>query len=39
MYMGPKAMLAPFSDDLETIDTNGDGQIDKWVDIYTWYDD
>ena len=39
MYMGPKAMLAPFSDDLETIDTNGDGQIDKWVDIYTWHDD
>ena len=39
MYMGPKAMLAPFSDDLETIDTNGDAQIDKWVDIYTWHDD
>ena len=39
MYMGPKAMLAPFSDDLETIDTNNDGQIDKWVDVYTSYDD
>ena len=38
MYMGPKAMLAPFSDDLETIDTDGDGQIDRWVDVYTWYD-
>ena len=39
MYMGPKAMLAPFSDDLETIDTDGDGQIDRWVDVYTWYDE
>ena len=39
MYMGPKAMLAPFSDDLETIDTDNDGQIDKWVDVYTFYDD
>ena len=27
MYMGPKAMLAPFSDDLETIDSDGDGII------------
>jgi len=39
MYMGPKALLAPFSDDLETIDTDGDGEIDKWINIYTWYDE
>ncbi len=39
MFMGPKAMLAPFSDDLETIDTDGDGEIDKWIDVYVWHDD
>ncbi|MEC7735815.1 MAG: C25 family cysteine peptidase [Candidatus Neomarinimicrobiota bacterium] len=39
MYMGPKAMLAPFSDDLETIDSNGDGDIDVWIHVFTWYDD
>ncbi|MBA65533.1 MAG: hypothetical protein CMG55_07010 [Candidatus Marinimicrobia bacterium] len=38
MYMGPKALLAPFSDDLETIDTDGDGNIDKWINVYSWYD-
>ena len=38
MYMGPKALLAPFSDDLETIDTNGDGEIDRWINVYSWYD-
>ena len=38
MYMGPKAMLAPFSDDLETIDSDGDGSIDKWIDVYTYHD-
>ena len=38
MYMGPKALLAPFSDDLETIDTDGDGSIDKWINVYSWYD-
>jgi hypothetical protein len=38
MYMGPKAMLAPFSDDLETIDSNDDGNIDTWVNVYTRYD-
>jgi hypothetical protein len=39
MYMGPKAMLAPFSDDLETIDTNDDGEIDVWIHVYTWHDE
>ena len=39
MYMGPKALLAPFSDDLETIDTNGDGNIDRWINVYSWYDE
>ena len=39
MYMGPKAMLAPFSDDLETIDTNNDGNIDVWIHVYTWHDE
>ena len=39
MYMGPKALLAPFSDDLETIDSDGDGIIDIWINIYTWYDE
>ena len=28
MYLGPKALLAIFSDDLETIDSDGDGMID-----------
>ena len=39
MYMGPKAMLAPFSDDLETIDTNNDDEIDVWIKVFTWYDE
>ena len=39
MYMGPKAMLAPFSDDLETIDSDGDGDIDVWIHVFTWYDE
>ena len=39
MYMGPKALLAPFSDDLETIDSDGDGVIDIWINVYTWYDE
>lgn len=39
MYMGPKAMLAPFSDDLETIDTNGDDEIDVWINVYTLHDE
>ena len=39
MYMGPKALLAPFSDDLETIDYDGDGNIDRWIDVYSWYDE
>jgi len=39
MYMGPKAMLAPFSDDLETIDSDSDGEIDVWINVYTWYDE
>ena len=39
MYMGPKAMLAPFSDDLETIDSDGDGIIDIWVNVYTYHDE
>ena len=38
MYMGPKALLAPFSDDLETIDSDGDGDIDVWIHVYTWND-
>ena len=38
MYMGPKALLAPFSDDLETLDTNGDGENDIWINVYTWFD-
>ncbi len=38
MYMGPKAMLAPFSDDLETIDSDDDGDIDIWINVYTRYD-
>ena len=38
MYMGPKALIAPFSDDLETIDTDGDGSIDRWINIYSFYD-
>ena len=36
--MGPKALIAPFSDDLETIDTDGDGSIDRWINIYSFYD-
>ena len=39
MYMGPKALLAPFSDDLETIDTNNDDEIDIWIKVFTWYDE
>ncbi len=39
MYMGPKALLAPFSDDLETIDTNNDEIIDIWINVYTWFDE
>ncbi|MFL3008767.1 MAG: C25 family cysteine peptidase [Candidatus Neomarinimicrobiota bacterium] len=39
MYMGPKSMLAPFSDDLETIDTDGDGIIDKWINVFTRFDE
>jgi len=39
MYMGAKALLAPFSDDLETIDSDGDDVIDVWIDVYTWYDE
>ena len=39
MYMGPKAMLAPFSDDLETIDQDDDGVIDVWIRVFTWHDD
>jgi hypothetical protein len=38
MYMGPKALLAPFSDDLETLDTDGDGENDIWINIYTSFD-
>ena len=38
MYMGPKALLAPFSDDLETLDTDGDGQNDIWINVYTSFD-
>jgi hypothetical protein len=32
-------MLAPFSDDLETIDTDGDDLIDKWIDVYVMHDE
>mgnify|MGYP001177269401 CR=1 FL=1 len=39
MYMGPKALLAPFSDDLETVDTDSDGDIDVWINVYTWHDE
>ena len=39
MYMGPKALMAPFSDDLETIDSNGDGDVDVFINVYTWYDE
>ncbi len=39
MYLGPKALLAAFSDDLETIDTDQDGVIDTWINIFTWYDE
>ena len=39
MYMGPKAMLAPFSDDLETIDSDGDDEIDTWINVYAFYDE
>jgi len=39
MYMGPKALLAPFSDDLETIDTNNDDEIDVWIKVFTWHDE
>ena len=39
MYMGPKAMIAPFSDDLETIDQDDDGVIDVWIRVFTWHDD
>ncbi|MBI90221.1 MAG: hypothetical protein CMG60_09055 [Candidatus Marinimicrobia bacterium] len=39
MYLGPKALLAIFSDDLETIDSNGDGMIDTWINVFTWYDE
>ena len=36
--MGPKALVAPFSDDLETVDTNNDGFIDIWINVYTLHD-
>ena len=39
MYMGPKALLAPFSDDLETIDSDGAGNIDVWINVYTKHDE
>ncbi len=39
MYMGPKAMLAPFSDDLETIDSDDDGEIDTWINVFTRHDE
>ena len=39
MYLGPKALLAIFSDDLETIDSNGDGFIDTWINVFTWHDE
>ena len=39
MYMGPKSMLAPFSDDLETIDQDGDGIIDRWINLFTRFDE
>ena len=39
MYMGPKALLAPFSDDLETIDSDNDDEIDIWINVYTWHDE
>ena len=32
-------MLAPFSDDLETIDIDGDGIIDKWINVFTRFDE
>ena len=32
MYMGPKALLAPFWDDLEVVDEN-------WIRVYTWHDE
>jgi len=38
MAMGPNAMLAPFWDDLETIDTDGDDAIDVWINVFTRYD-
>ena len=39
MFMGPKGLLAPFSDDLETIDSDGDGNIDVWINVYTKHDE
>jgi hypothetical protein len=39
MYMGPKSMLAPFSDDLETVDSDNDGEIDIWINLYTRFDE
>jgi len=39
MAMGPNAMLAPFWDDLETIDTDGDDAIDVWINVFTRYDE
>ena len=39
MYMGPKALIAPFSDDLETVDIDGDGDIDRWINVYSWHDE
>jgi hypothetical protein len=39
MYMGPKSMLAPFSDDLETIDSDGDGVTDIWINVFTRFDE
>jgi len=32
MFMGPKALLAPFWDDLEVVD-------DNWIRVYTWHDE
>ena len=39
MFLGPKALLAIFSDDLETIDSDGDGMIDTWINVFTWHDE
>ncbi len=36
---GSQSAVGTFSDDLETIDSDGDGNIDVWINVYTKHDE